>query len=75
MATEVIPLECLKQRVGQEIGKSEWFQIDQQLINAFAVCTGERQWIHVDEKISDRRSLWEDDCPWISDHIHASKIQ
>jgi len=34
--------------VGQEIGQSAWFKIDQARINAFAECTEDRQWIHVD---------------------------
>jgi acyl dehydratase len=35
--------------VGQEIGVSDWFEISQALINAFAELTGDRQWIHVDQ--------------------------
>ncbi|MEM9773026.1 MAG: MaoC family dehydratase [Chloroflexota bacterium] len=34
--------------VGKEIGVSEWVQIDQDQINAFADATGDHQWIHVD---------------------------
>lgn len=34
--------------VGQELGVSEWVVVDQDRINAFAVTTGDRQWIHVD---------------------------
>jgi len=49
MATEILPLEKLKACIGLEIGKSEWIQIDQQRINQFADCTGDHQWIHVDE--------------------------
>ena len=33
---------------GQEIGVSEWVQIDQDRINKFADATGDHQWIHVD---------------------------
>lgn len=33
---------------GEEIGVSDWLQIDQQRINAFADATGDHQWIHVD---------------------------
>lgn len=50
MATEVLPIEKIKERMGQEIGKSDWVQIDQQRINEFADCTGDHQWIHVDEE-------------------------
>ena len=33
---------------GQEIGVSEWVQIDQERIDMFAEATGDHQWIHVD---------------------------
>jgi acyl dehydratase len=34
--------------VGQELGVSEWLQIDQKRINDFADATNDHQWIHVD---------------------------
>jgi acyl dehydratase len=34
--------------VGQELGVSEWKQIDQKRIDAFAEVTEDHQWIHVD---------------------------
>ena len=34
--------------VGEEIGVSEWFSIDQNRINDFADATGDHQWIHID---------------------------
>ena len=36
--------------VGEEIGVSDWFSIDQDRINDFADATGDHQWIHVDTK-------------------------
>ncbi|MEG9861706.1 MAG: MaoC family dehydratase [Parvularculales bacterium] len=33
---------------GQEIGVSEWVDIDQSRINQFADATGDHQWIHLD---------------------------
>jgi len=50
MATEVLPVEQIKERIGQEIGQSDWIEIDQKRINDFADCTGDHQWIHVDEE-------------------------
>lgn len=41
-------LADLAARVGQEIGLSDWVVIDQDRIDAFAQCTGDHQWIHVD---------------------------
>lgn len=34
--------------VGEQLGHSEWLQIDQQRIDLFAEATGDHQWIHVD---------------------------
>ena len=34
--------------VGREIGRSGWLRIDQARIDAFADCTEDHQWIHVD---------------------------
>jgi len=42
-----LSLEILKQHVGQEIGLSDWMEITQERINAFAEATDDRQWIHV----------------------------
>ena len=36
------------QFVGRELGVSDWVAVDQERIDAFAACTGDRQWIHVD---------------------------
>src|SRR3954454_15830040 len=33
---------------GQELGSSEWLEVDQGRVNAFADATGDHQWIHVD---------------------------
>jgi acyl dehydratase len=41
-------LDELRRLVGQEIGVSDWFEVTQSLIDAFAELTGDRQWIHVD---------------------------
>ena len=38
----------LLDHVGQEIGVSDWVEIDQATIDAFAAATGDHQWIHVD---------------------------
>jgi acyl dehydratase len=38
----------LTAHLGQEIGVSSWIMVDQRRIDAFAQCTDDRQWIHVD---------------------------
>ena len=41
-------LADLQQLVGQDLGRSDWFTVDQAKIDAFAHATGDQQWIHVD---------------------------
>ena len=49
---QAVTVEELKGMVGQEIGVSDWFEITQDRINAFAECTEDRQWIHVNEEMA-----------------------
>jgi len=41
-------IQDLKALVGSKLGPTEWHDITQQRINAFADLTGDHQWIHVD---------------------------
>ena len=41
-------LDGLQQRVGQDLGTSDWWTVEQDKIDQFATLTGDRQWIHVD---------------------------
>lgn len=45
---KTVSFEEVPSLVGQEIGVSDWVQIDQARINTFADATGDHQWIHVD---------------------------
>ena len=38
----------LKAKAGEELGVSEWHEVTQDAIDAFANVTGDHQWIHVD---------------------------
>ncbi|QJQ32397.1 MaoC family dehydratase [Sphingomonas lacunae] len=38
----------MKEMVGQTIGSSEWYLVDQETINKFADATGDHQFIHID---------------------------
>ena len=40
--------EQLLELVGQELGTSEWFAVDQKRIDQFADLTEDPQWIHID---------------------------
>lgn len=52
-----LKLKTLESKLGAEIGLSDWFEITQERINAFAECTEDRQWIHVDEEKAARSPL------------------
>ncbi len=45
---QIIPADELGNRIGEETGVSEWVQIDQSRIDAFADATMDHQFIHVD---------------------------
>src|ERR1700712_5514494 len=40
--------EELAGAAGEELGTSDWLEIDQERVNRFAEATGDHQWIHVD---------------------------
>ena len=46
----LVPAEKLEDYVGQDIGSSEWFEVDQDRIDMFADATLDHQFIHVDEE-------------------------
>ena len=49
-------LDTLADCVGRELGVSSWVTVGQDRIDAFAACTGDRQWIHVDPERAARES-------------------
>jgi acyl dehydratase len=56
MPQESLSLATLDRFIGQELGVSRWFGMDQERINAFSYCTGDDQWIHVDVERAARES-------------------
>ena len=51
-----LTMSNMKDRVGSQLGVSDWMVVDQERINEFADCTGDRQWIHVDVDRARRES-------------------
>jgi acyl dehydratase len=51
-----LTLAGLGEKIGQELGVSDWVAIEQTRIDAFASCTGDYQWIHVDVERAKRES-------------------
>jgi acyl dehydratase len=50
MGITVVPAQQLADHVGTKFPPSAWLTIDQDRINAFADCTEDHQFIHVDEE-------------------------
>ena len=49
MPPRLIPgLEGLRALIGQRLGSSEWYDVTQERVTAFADATGDHQWIHID---------------------------
>jgi acyl dehydratase len=56
-ARTVVPdLASLASLVGKELEASDWIEISQELIDAFASVTGDDQWIHTDPERARRES-------------------
>jgi acyl dehydratase len=49
-------VEALRSLVGQEVGVSDWFEVTQAQIDAFADISHDHQWIHTDVERAKRES-------------------
>lgn len=47
-AKETLTADQIKSRIGQNIGTSKWFEVDQKRIDGFAEVTEDHQFIHID---------------------------
>jgi acyl dehydratase len=57
-------IDELRAKVGEELGVSEWHEVTQDDIDAFADATGDHQWIHVDPQRAA-------ETPWGSTIAHG----
>ena len=46
----------LSEAVGEDLGSTEWMELTQERVDAFADATGDHQWIHVDPERATRES-------------------
>lgn len=51
-----VTLAAIRDFIGQDLGRSHWVTVDQSMIDQFAACTGDRQWIHVDADRASKES-------------------
>lgn len=56
MTMDDFSLAAIDEFIGKELGVSDWLTVSQEMINAFADCTGDHQWIHVDVERARRES-------------------
>jgi acyl dehydratase len=56
MTNPTLSVTNLSDWIGKELGTSKWVTVDQNRINEFAHCTGDRQWIHVDVERAKKES-------------------
>jgi len=56
MSRPGLTFEGLRALTGQQLGVSGWITVDQEKIDQFAECTGDRQWIHVDVERTRKES-------------------
>ncbi|MBR1172753.1 MaoC family dehydratase [Bradyrhizobium sp. KB893862 SZCCT0404] len=51
-----VTLAAIRDFIGRDLGRSGWVTVDQSMIDQFAACTGDRQWIHVDADRASKES-------------------
>lgn len=51
-----LTFEGMRTMIGEEVGVSNWLTVDQKMIDQFAECTGDRQWIHIDPERARKES-------------------
>ena len=56
MTPTTLTIADLAARIGEEIGTSGWYTLDQRRIDEFAHCTEDAQWIHVDVERAAKES-------------------
>lgn len=54
LSAQALTVEELEEKIGQEVGVSNWQQIDQATIDAFASVTNDHQFIHVDPERAEK---------------------
>jgi acyl dehydratase len=53
---QIADLDHLRRLHGQDVGVSDWYEVTQERITAFADATDDHQWIHVDVERASRES-------------------
>jgi len=56
MSNQPLEFGSMESRIGDTIGVSDWLDMSQERVNAFAKCTKDEQWIHVDVERAKKES-------------------
>lgn len=56
MPKNTIPMDELKSHVGEETSVSNWLTVTQEMVDAFAETTLDKQWIHIDPERAAKES-------------------
>jgi acyl dehydratase len=48
----------LTELIGKEVAVSDWLEINQSMIQTFADCTNDHQWIHIDVERAKKESIY-----------------
>lgn len=56
MSSKAKTYGTMKSMAGETLGTSDWVEMDQARVNAFADCTKDQQWIHTDPERAKRES-------------------
>ena len=54
--TTIANVAAIADLVGHDLGTTDWIEVSQEQIDAFAEATGDRQWIHCDVERAQRES-------------------
>jgi len=57
MQHKIESLDCLRKMVGEDLGSTQWHQISQKTIDAFADVTGDTERIHLDPRAAEQQNL------------------
>lgn len=53
-----VPFDKAQHFVGQQVGLTKWFTVDQSRVNKFAEATGDYQFLHIDRERAHRESCY-----------------
>jgi acyl dehydratase len=78
---KISDLDELRTLAGQQVGQSDWLEVTQEMIDAFADLTHDHQWIHVDRARAERESPFKTTIAHgfltlsLMTHLHSQSVE